>query len=569
MTQRLAGPVQRALPGSPDLSRVKRVWACFRPAARRHTADLVRGTLAAGGMVLLRLALPWLLARMAAPLLGGPAGELPGLIRWSLLFLAALLMLGWLDQLSRVWFARFAIDTVQDVRSEGLAAVHATASARKSLGKGDLVARFVGDTTRIKEGVKGFLIHVATNGLLFIGMIVVLAWVSPLLSLVMGLAFLVSLTLTAWGSVLVSRRARKLRKREGRLAQRVFSALTARSGLPTDSGVRGSSGTHKARLTRIQGRTTWAVHVVLGVATLACVWLATRGPEASRLAQDELFVFVGYVLILYHPVVRLARQGTRSGKIYACAVRVEQLLRLERKAAETVALPHLREGVGLEAVELVHDDVRGRRHRCGPLQITFAAGTRTLLVGALGAGKSTLLGLLARRRELAAGRVVWDGEDLAGAGRRRRTTRIGWLSERPADWPSPTREALESVDDARPDLLSRVGEGLVSEALGSSTEHLPSRHELGTAGRRVLAALAAVKGKDLVLLDDPVRGLCERDAEAQMADLLTAARGATVIVAQDRPVAVERFDRVIELADGRVSFDGTPAGWDDSRERAP
>ena len=39
----------------------------------------------------------------------------------------------------------------------------------------------------------------------------------------------------------------------------------------------------------------------------------------------------------------------------------------------------------------------------------------------------------------------------------------------------------------------------------------------------------------------------------------------TLVVALARPVALEKFDRVLALRDGRIRFDGTPQEWNERK----
>ncbi len=100
------------------------------PHTRRHRTWLARGAIAAICVVAARLALPWPLRTVADRWVDGGLGLDPTfasapssaepVLAMGVVFLALLLILGFADHLERLYFARFAIGTVQDLRASAL-----------------------------------------------------------------------------------------------------------------------------------------------------------------------------------------------------------------------------------------------------------------------------------------------------------------------------------------------------------------------------------------------------------------------------------------------------------------
>src|SRR5258708_1466459 len=150
-------------------------WAeilrALRPFSRRHRRNFILGAMLGLCVVSIRLSIPWLFKAM----LSGShnkhvrlqewlhAGSVEPTLLFGALFLVLLTLLGLADFLERLKFAQFAIGTVRDLRAKAFqSAVQIDPRIRPS-GAGDLVARLIGDTARVKEGLKGFLVHCATN----------------------------------------------------------------------------------------------------------------------------------------------------------------------------------------------------------------------------------------------------------------------------------------------------------------------------------------------------------------------------------------------------------------------
>ena len=324
---------QRPLPpraGHP-LLRVARVLAHF---GRAHRGPFAKGCAAALLMVGARLATPWPVHALMHHWKQGAGGQmeparLVGGLDWSIVlglsFLLVLATLGLADALLRLQFARFSIGTVRDLRSAALSA--AVASAVPGVTRtGDLVARLVGDTARVKAGLKGFLVHVAPNGALFAGVTIVLLALNVRLGLIFGAAGAGTALVTILGARAMYRTSKKYRRKEGRLADEIDRTL--RGGAPDEAfgSANKSSGRHEAALTRMQSLTTWSTYVVYGLAILAAIWLGTREIAAGTLEPRDMVLFLMYALIIRGPTVRLARQGSRLGKTVATANRVVKVL---------------------------------------------------------------------------------------------------------------------------------------------------------------------------------------------------------------------------------------------------
>jgi len=165
------------------------------------------------------------------------------------------------------------------------------------------------------------------------------------------------------------------------------------------------------------------------------------------------------------------------------------------------------------------------------LSLTVSDSDRLGVVGLNGCGKSTLLRVLAG-----------VAEPEAGAVRRGRGVRVGWLEQEPV---LPVGRVLESVGDGgweAEEVLTRLGMG---ELLGTPTDRLSGGQRKRTALARVLVAPS-----DLLVLDEPTNHL-DLDATAWLEDRLAAFGGGLVLVTHDRHVLDRVTTRVVEIDRGR------------------
>lgn len=298
------------------------------PYAGPHWRWFVMGAVCALCVVGAKLSLPWPLRAVAEHLTGDhSAGGLIALVPTWLdpiitlggIFLLLVVSLGLSDFLERLCFGRFSSKTVNSVRVQVLESVSGTQAPVADTR--DLVTRLIGDAGRIKSGLRLFLVHVATSGVLLLGMTVILFRMDWKLGLIFALAVLATLAVTFWAAAETLQISLQRRHKEGEYAERVRQAVHGAAGAPLKNGDRSD-----ARQTKLQGIATLSTQGIFGVAVLTALWAGSRTVQAGTMAPGDMVVFMMYALMLQSPIVRLTRQGTRTGKIVGASYRLLQLV---------------------------------------------------------------------------------------------------------------------------------------------------------------------------------------------------------------------------------------------------
>ena len=188
-------------------------------------------------------------------------------------------------------------------------------------------------------------------------------------------------------------------------------------------------------------------------------------------------------------------------------------------------------------------------------------GACVALRGRSGSGKTTLLHVLGGLVRPTEGRVEFEGRPLATlddeARRRIRASSIAYVFQGSNLLPNFT--AFENVafaarargngDAPQADPLSL----LQLVGLAKKADHLPSELSGGEA-QRVALARALAQGPKLLLCDEPT-GQLDSDTGARVLDLIDALQrefGLTLVCATHDEDVARRFDRIVELEDGRV-----------------
>ena len=194
------------------------------------------------------------------------------------------------------------------------------------------------------------------------------------------------------------------------------------------------------------------------------------------------------------------------------------------------------------------------------VNVDFASGCFTAIMGPSGSGKSTLLHCLAGLDTLSSG-AISIGDTILGTLRERQLTRlrrdrIGFIFQ--AFNLLPTLTAAENITlplalaGRRPDpawfdtVIEVVG-------LRNRLHHRPAELS-GGQQQRVAAARALVCRPEIILADEPTGNLDSKAGGELLAFMRRAVDGfgQTIVMVTHDPVAASYADRIVFLADGQV-----------------
>ncbi|WP_426592794.1 ABC transporter ATP-binding protein [Cellulomonas sp. McL0617] len=197
------------------------------------------------------------------------------------------------------------------------------------------------------------------------------------------------------------------------------------------------------------------------------------------------------------------------------------------------------------------------------VDVEFAAGAFTAIMGPSGSGKSTLMHVLAGLDQSTSG-TAWLGEtEITALGddalTRLRRDRVGFVFQSFNLLPMFTAEQniLLPLELAGTAVDREWFDTLVETlGLGQRLTHRPSELS-GGQQQRVAIARALIARPEVVFADEPTGNLDSRSGAEVLSFLRRSVRelGRTVIMVTHDPTAAAYADRVVLLADGRIAGD--------------
>ncbi len=206
------------------------------------------------------------------------------------------------------------------------------------------------------------------------------------------------------------------------------------------------------------------------------------------------------------------------------------------------------------------------------IDLDIAAGERVGLVGQSGSGKSTLVNVLLRFFELEGGRILIDGQDIAGLTQDSLRAHIAMVTQDTSllhrsirdniRYGRPTASEREVIDAAeRAHALDFIETLEDWQGRRGFEAHVGERGVKLSGGQRQRIAIARVilKNAPILVLDEATSALdseVEAAIQEQLDDLM---KGRTVIAIAHRLSTIARMDRLVVLDQGRIVEQGSHA----------
>ncbi|HEY7549251.1 MAG TPA: ABC transporter ATP-binding protein [Hyphomicrobiaceae bacterium] len=318
------------------------------------------------------------------------------------------------------------------------------------------------------------------------------------------------------------------------------------------------------KMVAVQAGMNGLVEIVAGLAIGLVVLYAGWRNFSFGEAPGQFFAFIAALLMTSDPLRRLSRMQLQ---LTAASVGAQMMYNLlDTPASEKpMPAPELAVGSGELRFEKVCFSYKPGTPVLTDLDLVAPAGRTTALVGASGGGKTTIFNLLQRFWVPERGRILIDGQSLAGVSLTSLRRQIAFVSQDVFLFDGTIRDNVKAGSQgASDDDAAAAARAAHADAFIRSLPHGYDTQvgELGaqvSGGQRQRIALARafLKNAPIILLDEPTSALdSETEVVIQQA-LHELTRGRTTMVIAHRLATILRADLIHVIEAGRVVESGT------------
>ncbi len=442
-----------------------------------------------------------------------------------------------------------------------------------------MVSRVGSDSTLLKSVLTQGLVDAVGGLLQFVGAIVVMAFIDPIL-----LVSTLAVVFTAVGAIAMT--GRKIRSATTKAQMRVGEMSSAvERALSAIRTIRASRA--EAKEAEVIGKAADAAYdqgiaiaklsaAVAPIAQIAfnTAFIVVLGLGGLRVASGatEIASLVTFVILLFFmigPLISAFGAYTSVMGALGAMARINEIMVLDEEETDVAGShqPISKTAIEFKNVSFSYEPDQGEEP-VGILKgvnLSIPRGSRVALVGPSGAGKSTIFSLIERFYEPTDGEILLDGQRVTEFSRSELRSQIGYVEQDAPVLAGSIRDnLLLSKPDAQDAELAEVLKMVnLEEVLQRETKGLDA--EVGENGimlsggerQRLAIARALLAAPPILLLDESTSALDGPNEQRMREAIDTVAKDRTLIVIAHRLSTVVDSDQIIVLENGQIVGTGT------------
>jgi ATP-binding cassette subfamily B protein len=467
---------------------------------------------------------------------------------------------------------------------------------------GDLVSRVGSDTTLLRAVLTQGLVDAAGGVLIFVGSVVAMAIIDPILLLLTLLMISIAVASIGFSARKIRSATTKAQQRVGDMSASVERALSAvRTIRASRAETRETAQIiEDAQQAYQQGvkiaRINAAVTPIGGLAANGA-FIVVLGVGGYRVAAGEtpvasLVTFILLMFLMIRPVGQAFGAYSSVQTALGALARINEIIALpvedtdaeraaapKRKKVNDIALefnkvsfgyapapaPEVAEGKDSDAAEsqpVVAEEPRTVLHK---VSFKIPRGARVAVVGPSGSGKSTIFSLIERFYEPTGGEILLDGQPVQAMSRDELRAQIGYVEQ---DAPVLAGSIRENLLIGSPDATDKQLRKVLAEVNLTDVVKRDKRGLDAAVGedgimlsggerQRLAIARTLLAAPPILLLDESTSSLDGLNEERLREAIDSVAKNRTLFVIAHRLSTVIDSDLIIVLENGKVIGSGT------------
>ncbi len=443
--------------------------------------------------------------------------------------------------------------------------------------RGELLSRVTNDIDNVAQSMQQTLSQLLTSLLTVIGVIAMMVYVSPVLSLVALVTVPVSMFIT----LTIAKRSKPQFVGQwsttGKLNGHVEEAYTGHELVK----VFGRSDESVAAFRELNEQlymSSFKAQFISGliqpammfVANLNYVAIAVIGGlrvASGSISLGDVQAFIQYSRQFTQPLTQVASMANLLQSGVASAERVFEILDAPEQSADAIPAVTPAQVSGRVAFEDVSFSYDPSRPLIEHLDLVAEPGQTIAIVGPTGAGKTTLANLLLRFYDVDAGRITLDDVDVRDIRREDLRAQFGMVLQDTWLFGGSILENIAyGAEDASPEQISAAAEAAYVDHF---VRTLPDGYDTlidddgasVSAGQRQLLTIARAFLADpaILILDEATSSVDTRTEALVQRAMAALRRGRTSFVIAHRLSTIRDADRIVVMVEGAIVEHGTHA----------
>lgn len=542
--------------------------------------SFIFGLLLLTGSSLLFMIFPGAAGEMANKAAGRPTKVLNlDLWQYGMFFLVLLIIQGVTSYFRTVLFANVAENGMADVRKalyQKLISQDITFFEKRRVG--ELTSRLTTDVEQLQAAFSITLAEFVRQIVILLSGVVILAWLTPRLALIMLLTFPVVVV----SAFFFGRYIRRLsKKRQDELAStnviveetfQSFSVVKSftnewfeilRYGKSVDKVVKTS-----LRFAKIKGVFFIFIITILFGAIFFILWQGALLVEAGKMEVGDLFSFILYTGLIGGAIAGLGNLYTALSSAMGATERIQNILETESEvdAQQVILRPDQRFHGDIEYRDVhfsypTREDIQVLKG----IDLKIKAGQKVALVGMSGSGKSTIVQLLLQFYKSESGQILVDGKDIENYDLSIYRQNMAIVPQEVLLFGGTIRENIlygkpQATED---EVIEAAKQSNAWEFISSFPEGLETivgERGIKLSGgqrQRIAIARAILRDPAILLLDEATSSL-DAESEKVVQDALNKLmEGRTSIIIAHRLATIREVDCIYVIDEGKIVEQGT------------
>ena len=442
--------------------------------------------------------------------------------------------------------------------------------------RGEVLSRVTNDVDNLQQSLAMSITQLLTSVLTVIAVLVMMATISPLLTLLT----IVTVPLSLWVTRSIAKRSRTLFIAQwtntGRLNAHIEETYSGFTVVKT-FGHRAHAEDQFRELNDDVYRASFGAQFLSGLVSPATVFIGNLSYVAvavvgglqvatGQITLGGIQAFIQYVRQFNQPLTQIAGMYNTLQSGIASAERVFDLLDADEELPDRpAALPTGDDRRGRVEFDRVWFGYQPETPVIEELSLVAEPGTTVAIVGPTGAGKTTLVNLLMRFYEVDSGRILLDGVDISSVSRSSLRSRIGMVLQ---DTWLFAGTVYENIAYGRPDAdHDEVIEAAKAAYVDRFVQTLPDGYDttLNDGGTNISAgekqlitiARAVLARPQLLILDEATSSVDTRTEVLIQHAMAQLRRDRTSFIIAHRLSTIRDADMILVMEAGKIVERGT------------